>query len=244
MADTGTIYDETREKVSDYVRALDDKDLDRSVPATPGWTVRDIISHLAGDVACVRAGDFPAEYFAAFGEPAGIESLNRWTDSQVASRRSNALEEVLEEWKTNADALVDMMNGKTPWSDGIPPFASTILVTDLAVHQQDIYGAFEERRDRESPAIRIATAGYVVGMGWRLASAGLPPLLVVSDDSQRVAGEGEPAATVRASRFEMFRALSGRRNPEQIAGFDWDGDAAPYIPYFYPYGIRHDALVE
>lgn len=244
MTDIGTIYDETREKISDYVRALDHEDLARPVPATPGWTVRDIISHLAGDVACIRAGDFPAEYFAALGEPAGVELLNRWTESQVASRRSLSLDDVLEEWKTNADALVDAINGKEAWSDGIPPFASTILVTDVVVHQQDVYGAFEERRDRDSAGIRIGTAAYTVGIGWRLAAAGAPPLLVVAGDSERLAGDGDPAATVRADRFEMFRALSGRRSPEQIAAFDWDGDPEPYIPYFYPYGIRTDALVE
>jgi hypothetical protein len=38
--------------------------------------------------------------------------------------------------------------------------------------------------------------------------------------------------------------MSGRRSPEQIAAYDWDGDAEPYIPYFYPYGARTEALVE
>jgi hypothetical protein len=38
--------------------------------------------------------------------------------------------------------------------------------------------------------------------------------------------------------------MSGRRSPEQVAAYEWDGDAEPYIPYFYPYGIRSDALVE
>lgn len=244
MADIGDIYDETRRKVSDYVRGLSDDDLDKSVPATPGWTVRDVISHLSGDVACVLASDFPEEFFAAFGEEQGVRSLNDWTQGHIDARRSKDLEEVLAEWEQNSAPLVSMMNGTRPWEGNIPPFAGTILVTDLAVHQQDLYGAFGEERDRDAAPVRIATAGYVVGIGWRLAPAGIPPLKVVAGDSERVAGEGEPAATVRATRFEMFRALSGRRSPDQVRAFDWDGDPEPYLRFFYPYGVREDALVE
>lgn len=244
MADLGALYDGARRSISDYVRGLDENDLARRLPAAPGWTVRDVISHLAGDLACVLAGDFPNEFFAAFGEPEGVVSLNRWTDGHVAGRKDLPLEEVLDEWEANASPVVEMMSGTRPWADEIPPIAGNILLTDVTVHQHDIYGAFGDERDRDTPAIRIANAGYIIGMGWRLAPAGLPPLRVVAGDSDRVAGDGEPAATVRGSRFEMFRALSGRRNPAQIAAFDWEGDPTPYIPYFYPYGIREDALVE
>lgn len=59
-----------------------------------------------------------------------------------------------------------------------------------------------------------------------------------------VAGDGEPGATVKTNRFEFFRAMSGRRSPDQIRAYEWDGDPEPYIPFFYPYGIREEALVE
>jgi hypothetical protein len=114
------------------------------------------------------------------------------------------------------------------------------LLTDLTVHQQDIYGALGIQRDRESAPIKIGLSGYIATMGWRLTGANLAPLRVDLGDKSYVAGEGEPAATVRASRYELFRATAGRRSPEQIAA----GDAEPYIPYFYPYGARTEALVE
>lgn len=244
MADIAAIYDDTRRKVSDYVRGLSDEDLERELPAAPGWTVRDVISHLSGDVACILRGDFPEQFFAAFGEPDAVRSLNEWTGEHIGSRRGRSLDEVLAEWEANTSRLLEMMRETRPWPDDIPSFAGVVILTDLAVHQQDIYGAFGDERDRDSAAIRIATAGYVAGMGLRLGAAGIPPLLLVTEDKQRVAGTGDPAATVSASRFEMFRALSGRRNLEQIAAFEWQGDAEPYLPYFYPYGIREQALVE
>jgi hypothetical protein len=77
-----------------------------------------------------------------------------------------------------------------------------------------------------------------------LSPADIPPLRFDVGDKSYTAGEGEAAATVHASRFELFRAMSGRRSPEQIRAYRWEGDADPYIPYFYPYGARGDALHE
>ena len=58
-------------------------------------------------------------------------------------------------------------------------------------------------------------------------------------------GGDEPTATVKIrSRFELFRALSGRRGLDQLRAYEWDGDPETYVHYFYPYGIRKDALVE
>lgn len=244
MADTAALYDDTRRSISDLVRSLPEEQLATPTPATPNWTVRDVVSHLSGDVACIIVGDFPAEFFASFGEADAVVVLNRWTDGHVESRRDRSLEEVLSEWEDNAKVLTAMMSGDKPWPDGVPGFSDRVILTDLAVHQQDINGALGRDQERDTPLIRIANAGYIATMGWRLATAGLPPLRLVTGDSERVAGDGEPAATVTGSRFELFRALSGRRNPDQIRSYEWDGDPEPYIAYFYPYGIREEALVE
>jgi hypothetical protein len=91
--------------------------------------------------------------------------------------------------------------------------------------------------------VKLGTSGYIATMGFRLSSVGIPPL-AFDYGKTSVTGEGEPAATVRASRFEFFRSLSGRRSPDQIRAYDWAGDPEPYIHYFYPYGVRADALIE
>jgi uncharacterized protein (TIGR03083 family) len=244
MADSGAVYESGRKQLETFVRSLSDEDLHREVPATKGWTIKDIVGHLAGDAACVIEGDFPAEFFASFGEAEAVVSLNEWTDGHVTSRRGLALDQIFEEWDTSAAVLAPMMSGDKGWPEGIPWFADRVLLTDLGVHQQDIYGALGLTEDRDNALIRMGTAGYVATMGFRLPDAGLAPLAVEAGDSARVTGEGKPGATVKASRFEMFRAMSGRRSPEQIAAYDWTGDPEPYIPYFYPYGVRHDALVE
>ena len=244
MADVAELYEQVRNEISELVASLDPADLDRSVPATPGWTIRDVVTHLAADATCAVAGDFPREFFEAFGEVDAVAKVNDWTAGQLKEREGRSLEELLQEWKTSSIEMGAMIRGEKEWPEGTIMFADRILFTDLTVHQQDIFGALGIERARDGAPIKMALRAYIVGMGWRLAAAGLPPLLFDFGDKPYTAGEGEPGATVRASRFELFRAMSGRRNPEQIAAYTWDGDSEPYIPYFYPYGIRKDALVE
>lgn len=244
MADSAGVFEAARQEVSDLLRSLSAKELVTAVPATPGWTIRDIASHLAGDASSVIANDFPRAFFAAFGEDEAVLSLNSWTAQHVASRADRTLDEILGEWEEASRSLISMMRGETEWPPSMPPFADRVLITDVAVHQHDIYGALGMRGDREGPTVRMASAGYVAVIGLRLARTDLPPLRVIAGDSERIAGEGEPGATVRAPRFEMFRALSGRRSPEQVSAYEWDADPEPYVPYFYPYGIRREALVE
>ena len=244
MADLADLYEQLRDEISEVVAGLEPDALGTPVPATPGWTIRDVVAHLAADATCVIAGDFPREFFEAFGEPAAVAKVNDWTARQVEEREGRSLEELLQEWKTSGTELAEMMRGNQPWPDDMLPFVDRILLTDATVHQQDIFGALGIDRARESAPIKIGLTGYVATMGWRLAATGLPPLRLDVGEKSYVTGESEPGATVHASRFELFRAMSGRRNPAQIAAYPWDGDAEPYIEFFYPYGIRQDALVE
>jgi uncharacterized protein (TIGR03083 family) len=244
VSDLSGVYDSTRRDLIELVSGLSEDELDRAVPATPGWTIRNIVAHLAGDASCAIVGDFPSVFFEAFGEPEAVALVNEWTAGQLAKRESKPLPEVLAEWDVSAEKVSSMMRDETPWPDGVPWFVDRVLVTDLAVHQQDIYGAFGTERDREAPQVKIGLAGYIGTMDFRLRSSGGPALRFVSGDKTWLAGGDEADTSVKASRFELFRAMSGRRSPDQIRDLEWDGDPAPFIPYFYPYGVREDALVE
>ncbi len=244
MGDIADVYRETREAISSFVSELPEDKLELTVPATPKWTIRDVISHLTGDVERTIAGDFPMNFFQNFGEAAGVVELNEWTDAMVAARKDRSLTEVLEEWERESKQLEEMMRDSDKAPEGVPFIAGNVLVTDIGVHQQDIYGALGIERDRDSAPIKIGSSGYVVSMGWRLGPAGIPPLRLEMGEKIAQTNDGEPGATVRAPRWEFFRAMSGRRSPDQVRTYDWEGDPEPYIPYFYPYGMREEALVE
>ena len=52
-------------------------------------------------------------------------------------------------------------------------------------------------------------------------------LRILHDAGESVVGAGEPTATVQTTRFEIVRAGVGRRSYDQIAAWDWEGDARP-----------------
>lgn len=243
MGDVGDVYETTRASIIDLVRSRENE-FERPVPATPGWRVRDVVSHLVGDVDCILRGDFPMEFFRSFGEPETVVTLNEWTARHLDVRKDRSLEEIVAEWDELTPALLSMMRGETEWPDGVVPFADRVIVTDLGVHQQDLFGAFGVERDRDGPAVKIGSAGYVATLGMRLESDGTGAIVIEAPGKRWVAGGGEPTATLRTDRFELFRALSGRRNVDQVRGYDWDGDPEPFLAYFYPYGVREEALVE
>lgn len=244
MADLAEIYALTRKELGDFLSSLPEEDLARPVPATPGWSIHDVVAHMAGAVASTAAGDFPREFFVAIGSEPGIAFINDWTDRQVSDRRNRPLREILDEWAAASEAIAPMMSGQEPWPEEVMPFAAHVLITDLAVHQQDIYGALGVVRDREATPIGIGFATYAGGADLRLQASGRPALRFVTERKERVVGSGDPVATVRATRFELFRALSGRRSPDQVRAYEWEGEPEPFLELFYPYGLREEELSE
>jgi len=244
MADLGDIYAVARKELANFVSSLPEEDLERRVPATPEWSIREVIAHLTGGAECVAAGDFPEEFFLAIGSEQGIRVLNEWTGRQVADQRDRPLQELLDSWDRAGPAIMPMFRGDAPWPGSVPPFAGHVLVTDVGVHQQDIYGALGIVRDRDAAPIGIGVATYVAGIDLRIKGSNGRAIRFVTEDKEVVAGGGDPAATVRAPRYELFRALSGRRSPDQVRAYEWDGNPEPFLEFFYPYGLREEALVE
>jgi uncharacterized protein (TIGR03083 family) len=244
MGDLAEIYDGLRRDLGATVSAMSEEELARKIPATPSWTIKDVVCHLTGDAVCTLASDFPSEFFNAFGDEAAIRVLNEWTDSQVRSRRDLPLEAVLKEWDGAAVEIMAMMRGEQSWPDGIAPFADRVLITDVTVHTHDVNGALNIQGDRTAAPVKIALSGYLAMMGMRLESDGVAPVRFQVEDKFYDVGGADPKISVTGTRFEFFRALSGRRNPDQIRGFEWAGDPEAYISYFYPYGVRSDALFE
>lgn len=243
MGDLAAVYDGLRSDISELLRSLPEEDLGRSVPATPDWTVRDVAAHLAGDATCTIAADYPKAFFQNFAAPDAVVELNKWTDRQIRERRDMPLEDILAEWEKSALTLTAMMRGETSWPEELP-FADRVMITDATVHQHDLFGALGRVPDKTSAGVRIASAGYVAMVDWRLRGDGAGCLRFDSGEKIWVAGGEEPDAIVRAERWELFRALSGRRSPDQIEGYDWTGDPGPFIGYFYPYGVRQQPLHE
>ncbi|MFJ8812452.1 maleylpyruvate isomerase mycothiol-dependent enzyme family protein [Amycolatopsis thermoflava] len=130
-----------------------------------------------------------------------------------------------------------LRRGEAP--DG-PPWMLTSPVADLAVHLEDLREALGAASDPAAPVTRL---GFAVFRNWlhtRLVRRGLPALRLTDGDEEWVLGDGEPAATLTASRAELFAVISGRRSEARIRALGWD--AEPYLPVISPYPLPVDQV--
>jgi uncharacterized protein (TIGR03083 family) len=241
--DFAAAYAETRDHLVDLVAPLSEERLRTPVPASPAWDVRDVVAHLTGIARDLTVGTVPADLRIADSLWDAEQAMVRddLTAGQVAARRGRPVADVLAEWSDVCDDLLPMLRGERVFPmDGA--FVEPIVVTDLSVHAQDVRGALGVPGDRRSAAVGVALASYTVALAIKLRRAGLPALRLRYEGKERVAGDGEPGASVAADRFELVRALSGRRSRDQIRVFDWEGDPEPYLALIPAYGERLDPI--
>jgi uncharacterized protein (TIGR03083 family) len=203
-------YERVHARVCDLI---DVEVADVPVPTCPGWTVKDVIAHLAG-------------FFAAYRSGADDAFSPDWGDREVTARRDRSLQECLTEWSHFLQAPSGLFQSSL----------APVAVSDVLAHEQDIRTALNRPGARDDknmvPAVEMALA-FVEK---KAEAEGLPALRVVTDDLDRTMGQGEPAATLRTSTFELFRALHGRRSIDHVRAMDWEGDPDPWMQVFFLFG--------
>lgn len=204
--DHATVFRGVRVRVAALVCDLSQEMLDVVAPATPDWRVRDVVAHLAGGTADIASGNV-----------ADVAS-DEWTGAQVDARRDVPIADLLDEWE-RCSAIVE------PMIANFDPLMRAMLLTDAVTHEHDVRGALGVPGERDSDAIAYAFRGTSGGIGAQRGETGA--LRILHDAGESVVGAGEPTATVQTTRFEIVRASVGRRSYDQIAAWDWEGDARP-----------------
>lgn len=253
VSGVGTVYEAGRLRIIELVSDLDDEAAHTLVPACPEWSIQDVVSHVTGICADIISGniaDAPSD---------------RWTADQVEARRDRPLAEVIAEWSTVGPQIEGML-------DDFPGFYGRQMVADVTAHEHDLRGTLDRPGERDSEGVTIGTdflMKTVIHSG--AISLGLGPLEVRADGHQWIVGTGDPAtetpeawrdvvatgelpdaatkppvATLDADRFELFRAIAGRRSAAQIRAFEWSVDPEPYVPMFAsgPFTVRPTDLDE
>ena len=211
------MYRGTRPRVVELVSGLSASQLATTAPGTPLWTVKDIVGHLTG---------VPADILAGRIEGAGSPE---WTGRQVAERKDQSLESVLEEWASVAPQF-------EPLFEQVPQIARTGF--DVLVHEHDIRGALGMSGPSDPEMVDSVLQIAVDGLGERLPSV----LRIKAGTTEWVVGpgSGEPAATVSTEPFELFRTMFGRRSNAQVMAWEWEGDPKPYLEHLSFFGPLPD----
>jgi uncharacterized protein (TIGR03083 family) len=211
MTDYEAAYRGVRERVTTLLRDRPDADVEQLAPGTPEWRVRDVVAHLGGVCDDIANGNMT-----------GV-ATDPWTKAQVDKRRDWEFGRVLDDWTMHAGNVEPLLN------DLGTPIGQ--MVFDAWTHEQDIRGALDEPGGRDSDAAAISLAWFCavnVPMGSARAvgserSNGNGSIEVIVEDGTFVLGGGERSGTLRTTRFELLRAITGRRSREQVRALDFDG---------------------
>lgn len=224
--DLGAQYRTAREQVESLVRSLGPQQLETPVPACPGWTVHGVVSHLAG-----VATD------AINGRLRGVPDPDQ-TAAQVVERASTTTSIVLREWERTGSQL-EVLLGKSGSNWAEP-------VVDVVVHEQDIRGALGLPGNRQDPLVEMAISKPLERFFSRIDSAGLPAVKVeAAEGGSPLYGDASAHVSFRASRFELFRALYGRRSQAQLVRrFSGTDEPEAYVRHLCVFGPAADDIIE
>jgi uncharacterized protein (TIGR03083 family) len=245
MADLAAAYQETYEHIVPILRELTPEQLETKVPFSPEWSVRDVAAHMASEAEMIVFEDIPEGIFwlEESRRKERSETINAFNAQHLERRRQLGLEEILAEWDAAVPAMLEALRGERPFKSPVPG-QDYVAVIDLAMHSQDIRNLVGRPGDRESAGVGFALPSFGWILSQRLVDVGLPALELRYEGKSRVLGEGEPGASVAASRYELVRALANRRSTAQIRAYEWSGDAEPYLPIIPAYNPRDDDIVE
>lgn len=180
---------------------------DPMVPSCPEWTLRGLVAHLAGVAAM------------AIGRLSGSLTV------PAASSADMGVLDLLDVWDrlgAEADQLLADRGGRS----------GSILVMDAFTHELDIRYAIGAALPGEHPAFACAFEVLASGFAAAVGDHDLPALRLSTGTTGWTIGAGDPAATVTADRYDLYRSLAGRRTHEQIAAMDWDRDSHRWLPAF------------
>jgi uncharacterized protein (TIGR03083 family) len=205
--DPFAIFDAEAERLDRFFSGLNADDWMRP-SRCEGWTVRDVLAHLAGEEAYNHACvDDDLEGLWARLEKNGVSGLTDFNDWTVRTRRNLPVDEVLDEWRTEngdtrrrmrelgRDATMATMAG--PYPVGLQAFHYS---SEYAAHGDDVGVPVDDARER--------TAWRVVVGRFALEEKGAPVEVAEDDDGDLVVRT--PRALGRLTPAEFVEATVGR----------------------------------
>ncbi len=197
---------------------LGDDEWAMPVACNPGWTVRDVLSHVAGVTDDVANGRLDGA------------ATDSWTNAQVERWRDMPWQTLIAQWKGQIGAVAELLQTVREFR---PPF-------DCHSHEHDVRHAIGRPGNRSSELIGVMAHGF------GRASLGRPVSVELVDaEPLSLAGDGEPIALRGLTQFELVRSRLGRRSTAQVRAFDWsEPPTDAMLAAFFSFGPSQLDIIE
>lgn len=183
-------------------RKAGEEGADVVVPASPAWTVRNVVAHLTSvaHISVNRLG---------WGD-----DVQATIDREVAARADHTVDRITAEWEALLDPLAAMFAGRP----------SGPLVVDVVTHEHDVRAALGPEYQDHAAGLEEALSAMVAWVRY-LGLVGEPGLLLTTPTSQALFGGPEIGCRAELpSDWELFRLLGVRRSREQLMSYPAEGD--------------------
>ena len=221
MGEVADAYAGCRARIAGLTRDLDAAAAAAPVPTCPAWTVHDVVAHLSGIVVDVANGNLDGM------------TTEPWTAAQVEARRDRTVAQILAEWDEHAPAFEAVLDGI-----GQP---GRQAVADVVTHEHDIRTALGRPGERASDAVRIGFA--MVAAGFVASAAGHGLAVRLEPAGGEAVGPADAAVVLRGDRFELLRAITGRRSATQVRALGWPADGGDGgVRAAFTFGPFHPAV--
>lgn len=196
------IYLDAHQRIDALVRSLDDDARVAAVAACPGWSVGDVVRHLAASTE-----------WAADGRLHGLPT-DEDTAAQVAELADVSVPDVLDRWARGAGGFAELIAAADIWPGAI----------DVVTHEHDIRHAVGQPGARDVAGVRRLADEL---LRWWTPSRAVE--VVLPDRQVRVGADGDEPLRWRTDDFEVLRVRLGRRSRAQLAALDWSDDPGPVL---------------
>jgi hypothetical protein len=223
--DPGELYGLERRDFVSYLRSQPAENLTTMVPATPAWQLHDVLAHLVGITADLNAQRF------------GAGDSDAWTAAQVGSRRHDSVDELAAEWDRAAPTF----------EAGLRLFGYQFgahYLGDLLQHVGDVHAALGQSPVRDDVAVAVGLDFYLESFEETLDETGVGAVDVFVGEEHWRLGNASVIAGITAPRYELFRALGGRRTLDEIRDLSWVGDPETVVGLVSRYPVQHASLDE
>jgi uncharacterized protein (TIGR03083 family) len=199
-------YDAAHRSFFDCLRALHGEQLELTVPATPAWTVRDLVAHVVGVTCDVAIGHGPSG------------AMDEWTAHQVATRQGSSVEALIAEFDESAPTVRRLLkSGRV---------TDPRITANAFIHELDIRATAPAPGIPDRDTFRFTLDLGLEGLRGRVTKVGLPGLEIAHGDELWAYG-ASPEIRLKVPRYDLHRALFGRRSVDQMRAFNWNGNPEP-----------------